>query len=150
VLARDGSSPRPGRSPTATGASARRRAIGRLGEEVAAAHLGELGFAVLARNARTRHGEIDLIACDGAVIVFAEVKTRRTLASAGRPCAYLEPLAGLRARQRVRLRRLAAAWLADPVNARPRARTIRFDAIGVLLDGANGRPVRVDHVEDAW
>jgi putative endonuclease len=121
-----------------------------MGEEAAAAHLRELGFAVLARNARTRRGEIDLIACDGDVIVFAEVKTRRTAAWMRRPGAHLEPLAGLRARQRLRLRRLATAWLADPANARPRARTIRFDAIGVFLDGATGKPVRLDHVEDGW
>jgi putative endonuclease len=121
-----------------------------MGEEVAATHLRELGFVVLARNSRTRHGEIDLIAYEGGVMVFAEVKTRRTLASTRPPCAHLEPLAGLRARQRVRLRRLATAWLADPANARPRARTIRFDAIGVLLDSATGRPLRLDHIEDAW
>jgi putative endonuclease len=124
--------------------------MGRMGEEVAAEHFRERGFAVLARNARTRHGEIDLIACDGDVIVFAEIKTRSTRASMGRPRAHLEPLAGLRARQRVRLRRLAAAWLADPANARPRARTIRFDAIGVVIDSATGKPVRLDHVEEAW
>ena len=42
-----------------------RRARGRLGEDLAAAHLQRLGFRVLARNARTRYGEIDLIAFDG-------------------------------------------------------------------------------------
>jgi putative endonuclease len=109
-----------------------------------------LGFAMLARNARTRHGEIDLIACDGDVLVFAEVKTRATLAPTGRPPARQEPLAGLRARQRARLRKLATAWLADPANVRPHARTIRFDAIGILLDRASGKPVRLDHIEDAW
>jgi putative endonuclease len=117
---------------------------------VAAAHFRELGFAVLACNARTRHGEIDLIVCDGDVMVFAEVKTRRTAASTGRPRAHLEPLADLRPRQRARLRRLATGWLADPANVRPHARTIRFDAIGVLLDSVTGKLVRLDHIEDAW
>jgi Holliday junction resolvase-like predicted endonuclease len=56
----------------------------------------------------------------------------------------------LRPRQRARLRRLARGWLADRANVRPNARTIRFDAIGVLLDGRTGEPVRVDHIEDAW
>jgi putative endonuclease len=121
-----------------------------MGEEVAAARFRDLGFAVLARNARTRHGEIDLIACNGEVMVFAEVKTRRTVAGMGQPRAHQEPLAGLRPRQRVRLRRLATAWLADPANVRPRARTIRFDAIGVFLESATGKPVRLDHVENAW
>jgi putative endonuclease len=121
-----------------------------VGEEVAAAHFRELGFAVLACNARTRHGEIDLIVCDGDVMVFAEVKARRTAASMGQPPVHQEPLADLRPRQRARLRRLAAGWLADRANVRPNARTIRFDAIGVLLDRGTGKPVRLDHIEDAW
>ena len=44
--------------------------MGRLGEELAAAHLSRLGFSELERNARTRHGEIDLIAFDGRTLVF--------------------------------------------------------------------------------
>jgi Holliday junction resolvase-like predicted endonuclease len=82
--------------------------------------------------------------------VFAEVKTRRVAASMGRSRFEEEPLADLRPRQRARLRRLARGWLADRANVRPNARTIRFDAIGVLLDGRTGTPVRVDHIEDAW
>ncbi len=50
--------------------------LGRLGEELAAAHLRRLGFATLARNVRTRHGEIDLIVFDGRTLAFVEVKTR--------------------------------------------------------------------------
>src|SRR5947208_15569229 len=51
----------------------RRRALGRLGEELAAAHLSARGFRILERNARTRAGEIDIIAFDGHTLVFAEV-----------------------------------------------------------------------------
>jgi putative endonuclease len=127
-----------------------RHALGRLGEELAAAHIQRLGFALLERNARTRHGEIDLIAFDGRTMVFAEVKTRRL---AGNPRARTgpdeQPLAGLRPRQRARLRRLAAAWLCDPARIRPSAHTIRFDAIGVTID-ARDNLVRLDHVEGAW
>ena len=125
-------------------------ALGRHGEDAAAAHLTRLGYRVLARNLRTRHGEIDLIALGGDTIVFVEVKTRRC-DSRGRICGAvaMEPLAGLQARQRMRLRRLAAAWLADPATDRPVARDIRFDAIGVVLDEAD-RLLRLDHIEGAW
>jgi putative endonuclease len=122
-----------------------RGALGRLGEELAAEHLQRLGFAVLERNVRTRHGEIDLIACDGSTLVFCEVKTRR----AGRVRSEQEPLLALGARQRARLRRLAAAWLARPGQARPYVAAIRFDAIGVTVD-ARGAPLRVQHLEGAW
>jgi putative endonuclease len=48
---------------------------GRLGEEQAARDLSRSGWAILARNWRTRRGEIDIIALDGDTIVFVEVKT---------------------------------------------------------------------------
>jgi hypothetical protein len=50
-----------------------RRALGRRGEELAAAHFERLGFSVIGRNVRTRYGEIDLIAFDGRVLAFVEV-----------------------------------------------------------------------------
>jgi putative endonuclease len=127
----------------------RRRTLGRLGERIAEAHLRRLGFSVLERNLRTRHGEIDLIAFDGATLVFAEVKARRVGARQLSIRADQDPLAALRPRQRARLRRLAAAWLREPRHARPTAETIRFDAIGVVVD-PSGAPLRVDHVEAAW
>jgi putative endonuclease len=147
----DHRSPRPtGRSPHALSRDPR-HVVGRLGEDIAAAHLACLGFAILARNARTRHGEIDLIAFDGRTLVVVEVKTRRASARAARrggsPGAG--PLEGLRPRQRARLRRLTAAWLAEHRRTRPLAEEIRFDAVGVLVD-ANGRLLRLDHVEAAW
>ena len=54
-----------------------RRTLGTLGEDLAVAHFRRLGFVVVARNVRTRHGEIDLIAFDNRTLVFAEIKTRR-------------------------------------------------------------------------
>jgi putative endonuclease len=108
-----------------------------------------LGYSVLARNVRTRHGEIDLIVFDGSVLAIAEVKTRRMSAALGARHPDQQPLAGLRGRQRVRLRRLAVAWLSDEQRVRPSARTIRFDAIGVTVDHRD-RLLRIDHVEGAW
>jgi putative endonuclease len=127
----------------------RRRTVGRRGEDLAAAHLRRLGFAILARNARTRRGEIDLIVCDGRVLVFAEVKTRRIGARQHTVREDQEPLPALGARQRVRLRRLASAWLNDTQAVRPRPRAVRFDAIGVVID-TRGRLRRIEHLENAW
>jgi putative endonuclease len=126
-----------------------RRALGRLGEDIAVAHLRRLGFVIVARNVRTRHGEIDLIAFDGRTLVFAEVKTRRASNRRRGLCPADQPLAWLRLRQRERLKRLACAWLYENAHARPRAHTIRFDAIGVIVDGT-GRLLRLDHIESAW
>jgi putative endonuclease len=124
-------------------------ALGRLGEELAEAHLARLGFRTLARNVRTREGEIDLIAFDGGTLVFAEVKTRRAMRREGRAPAGGEPLCRLRRSQQLRLRRLAVAWLSDERRSRPTARTIRFDAVGVTVD-RDGRLLRLEHLEAAW
>lgn len=58
------------------------------------------------------------------------------------------PLEGLRPAQRTRLRRLAAAWLKDR-SPRLRAKELRFDAIGIVVDEQD-RLLRLDHVEGAW
>lgn len=136
-----------GRDPLHTPARDPRRALGLRGEQLACAHLERLGYAVLARNVRTRFGEIDVVACDAATLAFVEVKTRRVHGPGVR--AHEHPLAGLRGRQRARLRRLAAAWLAEGNGPRPPVRALRFDAIGVAVD-AHDRLLRLDHVEGAW
>lgn len=125
-----------------------RRALGRAGEEIAVAHLEARGFSLVARNYRTRRGEIDLIAYDGCTLVFVEVKTRLVRRAQGRAQAEvrLHPLEWLTARQRKRQRPLAMAWLYDRTHPRPMAQNIRFDAIGVLVD-EKGAPVEVEHVE---
>jgi putative endonuclease len=117
-----------------------RHRLGRLGEDLAAAHLQRRGFALVARNHRTRYGELDLIGYDGRTLVFAEVKTRR--AGSGAPW---DALGDAKRRQ---VRQMASAWLAE-TPARPYAADLRFDAIGVVID-ARGRLVRLDHLEGAF
>lgn len=117
-----------------------RQLRGRRGEELAAAHLARLGYEILARNHRTRFGELDLVAFDGETIVFAEVKTRRL--GSGEPWDSLHDL------KRMQVRKMAAAWLTE-VPDRPFGAELRFDAVGVLLDD-EGRLVRLDHLEAAF
>lgn len=121
-----------------------RRHIGQTGERLAAEHLQRRGFTILERNFRTRWGELDIVACDGRVIVFCEVKTRQTRGAG--PSG--DPLEAVRAAKRGQVRRMAARWLVDR-RARPRVDELRFDAIGVTLD-PGGRLLRLDHVEGAF
>ena len=51
--------------------------FGKAAEEDAAKFLSEKGYKILERNYRSRFGEIDIIAKDGDVTVFVEVKARR-------------------------------------------------------------------------
>ena len=55
-----------------------RKNFGDSAERVAALHLEQIGYRILARNVRTRYGEIDIIAEDADGIAFVEVKARRT------------------------------------------------------------------------
>ncbi|HEV3095235.1 MAG TPA: YraN family protein [Solirubrobacteraceae bacterium] len=127
-----------------------RRKLGALGEQLAVEHLRRLGFVIVERNVRTRHGEIDLIAVDEqGTLIFVEVKTLRARNRRRGVCPDEQPLAWLKFSQRNRLRRLAQAWLYETAARRPRARTIRFDAIGVIVDGRD-RLLRLDHIEGAW
>ena len=101
-----------------------RQHLGRTGEDLALAHLERLGYELVARNHRTRCGELDLVVHDGTALVFVEVKTRRA-SGPGRG-----PWEALHERKRAQVRRMAAAFLAD-VQDRPRSTDLRFDAIGV-------------------
>jgi putative endonuclease len=119
-----------------------RKRLGRAGETLAAQHLVRRGFSILERNFRTRWGELDIVAFDGRELVFCEVKTRR--ASAGRAW----PLESVHPRKRSQVRRMASSWLRERPD-HPYARAIRFDAIGIRLDGA-GRLVSLEHLEGAF
>lgn len=99
-----------------------RRTTGTQGEDLAAAYLERRGWRVLARNWRCRDGEIDIVATDpDGVLVVCEVKCRRGT-------GFGSPLEAITYAKVRRLRRLAAAWLAQ---AGPVER-VRLDALGVL------------------
>lgn len=104
------------------------------------------GYTILARNFRTRYGELDLIAADRDALVFCEVKTRVTGSRRGPD----GPLDAIGPRKRERLRKMAGQWLAETADgSRPHARELRFDAIGVMLTPA-GRLLALEHLEHAF
>ncbi len=117
-----------------------RHHLGRVGERHAVEHLERRGFVILDRNYRTRWGELDVVACDDERIVFCEVKTRRSGGGG--------PLDGLKEAQRRRIRRMAVSWLKDQPT-RPFVPELRFDALGVTIDGT-GRLVGLEHLEGAF
>lgn len=103
-----------------------------------------LGCEIVARNARTALGEIDLIVCDGQALVFVEVKARRLGGRLGpeRPAAAVDDA------KRRRLRRAARAWLAEGQPTPPH-RELRFDVVGVSFD-ADGQVTDLEHLRGAF
>jgi putative endonuclease len=97
------------------------RARGRVGEDAACAFLAAAGYRIVERNVTTKAGEIDVIALDGEVLCFVEVKARGD-DEHGPAVAFVGP------RKQRRLARSAALYLA----ARPqRGRAVRFDVLGL-------------------
>jgi putative endonuclease len=114
------------------------RALGRLGEALAEAHLRRAGFRILARNVHLRHAELDLVALDGGALVFVEVRLR-TSARFGGAAESVGP------RKQRRIAAAAAELLAR--GGLPRAARIRFDV--VAIDAATDPP-RIEHLRDAF
>src|SRR6186713_2815873 len=56
--------------------TSRRITLGKTGEDLACRELERRGYAIVARRYRQRGGELDIIARDGATLVFVEVKAR--------------------------------------------------------------------------
>lgn len=114
-----------------------RQVLGRQGEDLAATALEAAGLEIVARNVRTRLGEVDMVARDGRYLVFVEVKTRR-----GDRFGTGADAVGWRKQER--LRRLAAAYLGKALNSTP----IRFDVVDVSL--RRGFPPDVRHIPGAF
>ena len=114
-----------------------RRARGRWGEARAARHLRSLGFEIVATGWRPAEpelrGDLDVIARRAGVVVFCEVKARRTADFGGAAAAVT-----LGKQQQVR--RLAASWLRAAGSPHV---DVRFDVIAI--DG-----VRLTHHEAAF
>ena len=118
------------------------RELGRLGEDYACQWLRQRNWRILARNWRSRFGELDIIALDPeATLVFVEVKTRRT----GR---FGSPEQAVGPRKQTHLRRAAVQWLiSHDRDPGARHRGTRFDVISLSVKSAPGSSM---HSEGAY
>jgi putative endonuclease len=112
--------------------------FGRDGEAHAEAALVRAGLRIVARRYRTRRGEIDLVAEEGDVLVFAEVKARRSE-------RYGSPGEAVGWRKRRRIAGTALVYLAERALL---DRVCRFDVVEILQEP--GGEVRVTHHRDAF
>lgn len=124
-----------------------RKALGRQGEDLAAAHLESAGWQIVARNWQSHghghRGEIDIVARDGDYLVFVEVRTRRAAANGaipnlGRPEDSVTP------RKQLQLAQIAYAYLYDF----PWRGPWRIDVVALELT-RDGATARFAHYRDA-
>lgn len=113
------------------------RAFGRRGEDLAAEFLRRRGYKILERNYRTRYAEIDLIAKHRGILVFVEVKSRRSSAY-GHPKEALTP---------AKQRRISMAALAYLKQEHALDRPARFDVVAV--QSKDGQP-RIEVIANAF
>jgi putative endonuclease len=102
-----------------------RNAVGKSGEDLAVEFLRKQGLRVLARNYRTRFGELDVICRKGRTIVFVEVRSRT--GDSGRPAEE-----SLTPKKVDHLLKCAQAWLAKKKLDR---NPVRFDLVAVDFSG---------------
>jgi putative endonuclease len=125
--------------------TAARQKTGRLAEDLVARRFAAAGWEIVERNARTRFGELDIVALDRRTLVFVEVKAGRE----GTAFGPERPILAVDRRKQQRVRRLATAWMAERRRGVPRYEEIRFDAVGVTFDRA-GRAIDVEHIKAAF
>lgn len=111
--------------------------VGRRGEDMAAAHLEHIGLRVIERNWRWSRAEIDIIAMDGEVLVFVEVKTRSY-------DFYGQPEDAVDRKKELMIADAGAAYMRQVDHQWE----IRFDIISVILP-KKGNPT-IHHFPDAF
>jgi putative endonuclease len=113
--------------------------LGSRGESAAVSFLKKLGYRILDTQFRNHFGEIDIIAQDGPVNVFTEVKTR-TSTSDG------QPFEAVNRRRQQRLTRAALAWLKFHNKLDQPA---RFDIISIVWPQDSKEP-QITHYRNAF
>jgi putative endonuclease len=99
-----------------------RQSFGRRGEDLACAELEKRGYVIVDRRFRTRCGELDIVARDGAVLVFVEVKAR----SGGN---FGTPFESVTWKKRQRLSQMAISYLC---RKRLAGIACRFDVVSIV------------------
>lgn len=119
---------------------AKHNELGKLGEDLAAAHLEENGYSILERNFVIQKAEIDIIAQKDAVLAVVEVKTRSSL-DFGSPQDFVK-------QKKIQLLIKAVnAYINDREKDFQEDLEIRFDIVAIHK---NGESFAIEHLTDAF
>ena len=110
---------------------------GREGEHLARDFLLRSGFSILAMNYRCERAEVDIVAEEGEVLVFCEVKMRRN-------DHFGPPELAITQRKQRQLRQAALGYLAEHDI---RDRSCRFDVVAIEKEGSR---LEIRHWKDAF
>ncbi|MDH4226296.1 MAG: YraN family protein [Deltaproteobacteria bacterium] len=110
--------------------------LGQAGEDMAVEYLSKKGFKILERNFRTRHGEIDIVCMHGTVLVFVEVKTRKSF-------KFGSPKDAVGRGKISRFTTAAKQYMARSGYGG----TVRFDVLAIVRSGED---TAIEHIEGAF
>ena len=109
--------------------------LGKIGEDIATCFLQDLGYEILVRNWRSNRVELDIVARQDSILIFCEVKTRRT-------ASHGVPSDAITATKMQHIRTAALYWL---TKNQTRHQGIRFDAISVIY--CEGQSPTINHIK---
>ncbi len=115
-----------------------RQATGKRGEEEAVNYLKRCGMRIICRNYRCRLGELDIVAEDNGVLVFVEVRSRRSK-------GYGLPQETIGARKRAQIRKVAQYYM---LKENQGERECRIDVVAIGLDH-KGKVTYLEHIKNA-
>ncbi len=116
----------------------RRKPLGKRGETVAARYLRKQGYKIVMCNFEASGGEIDIVARKADLLVFVEVKTRRS-------GDMFKPFQQVNQRKKQAITRAARAYLAHYRDKMP---TCRFDVLSIIWP-EKGNP-KIEHIINAF
>ncbi len=113
-------------------------ALGKSGEKIALRYLEDKKYRILARNFRLFRGEIDIIALDRKILVFVEVKTRKST-------DFGLPEESVTSSKQEQIKKIAQGFLTkNNLNETE----CRFDVVSLIFDEGKGFSIR--HIQNAF
>lgn len=112
--------------------------LARAGEEAAAHYLSSKGYTVLHRNIRFPEGELDFVAKSGGILIFIEVKTRKTE-------QFGQPYHSVSEKKQRRQVAMASRFISI---CRLQKIPVQFDIVSVILPP--GQSPKIEHFENAF
>lgn len=129
------------KAPSSTAKAVRARRFGARAEDAVVEHLVASGVAIVARNLRIGHLELDIVAREGPVVAVVEVRARG-------PTSWTRGFGSLDGKKRIRIRRAGERLWRDRYKNDASVERLRFDAASVTFDEA-GRAM-VEYVKAAF
>jgi len=116
--------------------------IGKLGEDFAVNLLEKEGYSILYRNLKMSLGEIDIVAERDGILVFVEVKTRRS-------SKYGLPIEAVDLKKQEKIRIMAEVFMAKFKNRFQKMKGVRFDVISIYIS-PSGKVDKWEHITNAF